>query len=68
MLRMDVVDPAFAPLDGPSGGLTAREILYIVQRLRLIRTLVSVEIVCGAPADARTAQLIAQVLAELSAR
>lgn len=46
-IDIDVVDPAFAPGTGyrEVGGLTSRELLYFVSRLRLIKTLGMADIV-----------------------
>jgi hypothetical protein len=63
---LDAVDPAFAKVREPcAGGLTSRELIYVLQRLRLIKTLLSVEIVLEADADDLTAQLVSQLIAEL---
>lgn len=68
MLDLDVLDPAFAPglMSPKPAGLTSRELLYVLQRLRLIKTLVSVEIISAMElADASTASLLARLIAEL---
>jgi hypothetical protein len=68
VIDLDALDPAFAPgLRAQSpGGLSSRELFYLVQRLRLIRTLASVEIIAAVDvADASTAALLARLLAEL---
>ena len=46
-IDIDVVDPAFAPATGylESGGLTSRQILYLIQRINKIKTLKAVDIV-----------------------
>ena len=64
---LDAVDPAFAPglRDPCAGGFTSRELLYVLQRLRLIKSLASVEIVLDAEADVSTALLVSQLIAEL---
>jgi hypothetical protein len=66
VLNLDVVDPAFAPgLRSPApGGLTSRELIYLLQRLLFISTLTSVEIILDAEPDALTTLLCAKLLAE----
>ena len=47
-LDIDVVDPAFAPATGyanEAGGLTSRQILYLIQRINKIKNLRAVDIV-----------------------
>ena len=46
-IDMDTVDPAFAPAvnDQVAGGLTSRELLYFVQRLRLLKNFRAADIV-----------------------
>ena len=46
-LDIDVVDPAFAPATGypVPGGLTSRQIIYLMQRINKIKTLRAVDIV-----------------------
>ncbi len=47
-LDIDVVDPAFAPATGymnESGGLTSRQIIYLMQRINKIKNLRAVDIV-----------------------
>lgn len=65
IICMDVLDPAFAPgLRAPvPGGLTSRELLYVAQRLRLIATVRSAEVVLEG--DGGAAHLAAQLIAEL---
>jgi len=68
VIDLDVLDPAFAPgLAGPvPGGLSSRELLYIAQRLRLIKTLAGVEVIARVDvADTATAGILARLLAEL---
>lgn len=66
IVNLDALDPAFAPgLASPrSGGLTTRELLYVVQRLRLIRTCVSAEVIAAGAPDPATARTAAKVLVE----
>jgi hypothetical protein len=68
VLNLNVIDAAFAPgLRNPvPGGLSARETLYVLQRLRLIRSLASVEIIVGAEPEPQTVRLLAHIIAELS--
>lgn len=68
VLDLDALDPAFAPglISSVPGGLSSRELLYVVQRLRLIKTLASAEVVVRSEvADAATAGILARLLAEL---
>ena len=46
-IDIDAVDPAFAPSTGYAevGGLTSREIIYLIQRLNKVKTLKAVDIV-----------------------
>ncbi len=67
LVSLDVLDPAFAPgLASPSpGGLSTRELLYAVQRLRLVKEISSCELVVDAREDEATARVAAKLLAEL---
>ncbi len=69
-IDIDVIDPAFAPSTGypEAGGLTSRQFLYLVQRIKKIRTLKSVDIVeINEKQDKSraTVKLGAKILAEL---
>lgn len=66
VLNLDVVDPAFAPglLSPVPGGLTSRELLYVLQRLKLIKTLGNISIIADVSADELTCRLAAHVLAQ----
>jgi len=78
-LDIDVVDPAFAPGTGyqEPGGLSAREILYIVQRIAMMKNLRGVDLVeinpsldggeevDGVEHYGRTVKLGARILAEM---
>lgn len=69
-IDIDVVDPAFAPATGypESGGLTSREILYIVSRINKIKNLRAfdiVEINSKNDATGATVKLGAKILGEL---
>ncbi len=46
-LDIDILDPVFAPATGylESGGLTSRQLIYLVQRINKIKTLRAVDIV-----------------------
>ncbi len=45
-ISLDVLDPAFAKVSKPSpGGLTTRELLYFVQRLRMLRNFLAADVV-----------------------
>lgn len=46
LVSLDVVDPAFVQVDRPAaGGMTSRELIYFVQRLRFLRNYHSAAIV-----------------------
>jgi len=69
-IDIDVIDPVFAPATGypEVGGLTSREILYLVQRIKKIKNLRAVDIVEINPKkdkDNLTVKLGAKILAEL---
>ncbi|MEK6897444.1 MAG: arginase family protein [Nanoarchaeota archaeon] len=69
-IDIDVVDPAFAPATGyaEAGGLTSRQLLYLVQRLNKIRGLKVIDIVeinPERPGAEVTVKLGAKILAEL---
>jgi agmatinase len=69
-IDIDVVDPAFAPATGyaEAGGLTSRQLLYLVQRLNKIRGLKAIDIVeinPERPGAEVTVKLGAKILAEL---
>jgi len=69
-IDIDVIDPAFAPATGylESGGLTSRQFLYLIQRIRKIKTLRAVDIVEineKKDKDKITIKLGAKILAEL---
>jgi arginase family enzyme len=46
-IDIDIVDPVFAPATGYQevGGLTSRQFLYLIQRIRKIKNLLAVDIV-----------------------
>jgi arginase family enzyme len=62
-ISLDVLDPAFAKVENPSpGGLATRELLYFVQRLRMLRNFLAGDVV-----DFENSQeLAAKVLSELA--
>lgn len=69
-IDIDVVDPAFAPGTGycEPGGLTSREFLYIVKRLKKMKNLKAVDLVEINPLKdfgGLTIQLGAKILSEL---
>lgn len=43
-LDLNILDPAFAPLGQEPGGFTSRELIYILQRLRLMKNLKTIVI------------------------
>jgi len=44
-ISLDVLDPAFAKVKKPSpGGLTTRELIYFIQRLRLLRNFLAADV------------------------
>jgi arginase family enzyme len=70
-IDIDVLDPAFAPGTGhcEPGGLTTRELIFLVQRLKLLRNLAMADVVEVNPAkDANglTAKAAAKIIIELS--
>lgn len=69
-IDIDVLDPAFASATGyPSpGGLTSRQIIYLIQRIKKIKTLKAIDIVEINPIKDKnnmTVQLGAKILGEL---
>lgn len=68
VIDLNVVDPAFAPGVGAPvpGGLTSRELIYVIQRLRLIKTLGLAYLILDASPDPATCRLAAHLIAELS--
>lgn len=69
-LDIDVADPAFAPGTGylENGGLTARELIYFIQRLKLLKNLKAVDIVEVNPQkdfNNITSRLAAKLITEL---
>jgi arginase family enzyme len=62
-ISLDVLDPAFAKVDKPSaGGLSTRELLYFIQRLRMLRNFLAADVV-----DAESGlQLASKLLSELA--
>ncbi len=70
-IDIDVVDPAFAPGVGyiEPGGLSSRELIYFVQRLKNLKNLRKVDIVevnIDRDINNMTAKLAAKLIAELS--
>jgi agmatinase len=69
-LDIDVVDPVFAPSTGypESGGLTSRQILYLIKKINKIKTLKAIDIVeINSEQDKKntTINLGAKIVAEL---
>ena len=71
-LDIDVVDPVFAPATGykEPGGLTSRELIYLIQRINKIKNLRAIDIVEINPEKDRkfqniTTKLGAKILSEL---
>ena len=66
---MDVVDPAFAPgvSAAETGGLTGRELVYFLQRLRRLKNFTAADVVevDAEKDDGRTVKLAAKVVGEL---
>ena len=67
---IDVIDPAFAPATGypEPGGLTSRQFIYLIQRIKKIKNLRAVDIVEINPEkdkDGLTVKLGAKILSEL---
>ena len=70
-IDIDVVDPAFAPGTGYAepGGLTSREMIYFVQRLKLLKNLKKVDIVevnLEKDISNQTVKLVAKFIWELA--
>ncbi len=62
-ISLDVLDPAFAIVEKPSsGGLATRELLYFVQRLRMLRNFLAADVVDFE----KSPDLAAKLLSELS--
>jgi arginase family enzyme len=69
-IDIDVIDPAFAPATGflEPGGLSSRDFIYLVQRIKKMKNLRAVDIVEINPEkdlDKRTIKLGAKILSEL---
>ena len=69
-LDIDVVDPAFAPGTGylEPGGLTAREVIYFMQRLKMLKNLKRVDVVEVNPekdVNEMTCRLAAKIVEEM---
>lgn len=69
-IDIDVIDPAFAPSTGypEAGGLTSRQFIYLIQRIKKIKTLRAVDLVEineKKDKDKITVKLGAKILAEL---
>lgn len=69
-IDIDVIDPAFAPATGypEIGGLTSRQLIYLIQRINKIKSLKALDIVEINPKkdkDNMTVRLGAKILAEM---
>ena len=71
-IDIDVIDPSFAPATGyrEPGGLTSRELLYLIQRINKVKSLRAVDIVEINPEKDKeygmiTTKLGAKILGEL---
>lgn len=69
-IDIDVVDPAFAPGTGYTepGGLTSRELIYFIQRIKLLKNLSAVDMVEVDPqkdVNGITSRLAAKIVSEL---
>jgi agmatinase len=69
-MDIDVIDPAFAPGTGycEPGGLTSREFLYILKRIRKMKNLIALDLVEINPSrdeSERTVQLGSKIVSEL---
>jgi arginase family enzyme len=62
LLDLSVLDPAFLP-GSPPGGMTSRELIYFLQRFRLVKNLKEV-IITGC--ETAPAELLAKLVVELS--
>jgi arginase family enzyme len=70
-IDIDVVDPAIAPGTGhcEPGGMSSRELLYFLQRIRLLKNLKAIDLVEVNPdkdTDHLTVKLAGKILSELS--
>ena len=70
-IDIDICDPAFAPGTGyqEPGGLTSRELIYIVQRLKLLKNIRMMDIVEVNPkkdTNGMTTKLAAKLLVEMN--
>lgn len=70
-IDIDVLDPAFAPGTGyiEPGGLTSRELLYFIQRLKLLKNIKIIDIVEVNPKkdfNNMTSKMAAKLIVELS--
>ncbi len=67
-IDLSVLDPAFAPgASAEPGGLTTRELLYFLHRLKLLKNFSAADIVGVPPAaSSELIQLAAKIIAELS--
>lgn len=69
-LDIDVVDPAFAPGTGHKepGGLTSRQLIYLIQRMNKVKNLRAIDLVEINPLNDKeglTVKLGAKIVSEL---
>ncbi len=61
-ISLDVLDPAFARVSKPSpGGLSTRELLYFIQRLRMLRNFLAADVVDFEKAEELAAKLLSEL-------
>jgi len=70
-IQLDVLDPAFAPAvkDPQPGGLSVRELIYFIQRLKMLRNIGMADVVgldLAKDANELTAKVAAKIVIELS--
>lgn len=68
ILDINVLDPAFVPgLNRPvPAGMSVRELVYVLQRLRLIKTLASCEVIVAAEPNEQLVRVVTHIISELS--
>jgi arginase family enzyme len=67
IIDINILDPSFVPgLRSPvPGGLSTRDLLYVVQRLQLIRSLGEIRLIFDSEPEPATCEAVAHLLAEL---
>ena len=64
-ISLDVLDPVFAGVENPSfGGLSTRELLYFIQRLRMLRNFLAADVTDFE----KSPELAGKLLSELAVR